>query len=213
MDKCKLITNEFRQKTFGHLFAFPVDPKKDMLDDYEKIVTKPMDFSTITNNLNNNVYQSTAEWYNDMSLVFQNAIDYYKEDDCISLIAKYCLSQFKKASLGLNISSDSEWIKSVQEMTQKLTNCYLNPPFHNYSQKVIDIKNNLDSIPNPGDEEIYMNLEKLNSFGKNDDTKYDLYGIFKEIGRMPPESLNHPIDLEKLPSNVVKSLIQYVKDK
>lgn len=213
MERCKSITNEFKQRVFGQWFAFPVDPEKDNLVDYDKKVKTPMDFSTITNKLNNKEYQSTKEWYNDMTLVFQNAIDYYSDGHPISTVSHFYLSEFKKASIGLNISSDLEWIKNVQDMTKQLTKCFLHPPFHNYSQKVIDIKNSLDSIPVPDEKDLFLNLDKLNSFGSNEDSKCDLYGIFKEIGRMSPESLNHPIDLEKLPQNVIKSLIHYVKDK
>lgn len=212
MDKCKSITNEFLQRQFGYLFAQPVDPVTNNLVDYEKIVKNPMDFSTIINKLNNNSYQSTKEWYNDMTLVFQNAIDYYPEYEPISLISKYYLSEFKKASLGLNINSESEWLRNVKEMTQKLTKCFLHPPLQNCSQKVIDIKNNLDSIHTPDEKEVSIWLGKLNSLGSNDETKYDLYGILKEIGHISPENLKRPIDLEKLPPNVVKSLIQYAKD-
>ena len=42
----------------SYLFQSPVDPKKYQLEDYFDIVKRPMDFGTIKNKLNNNIYQS-----------------------------------------------------------------------------------------------------------------------------------------------------------
>lgn len=39
-------------------FTEPVDPAKYGVDDYFDIITEPMDFGTIRNKLNNNVYNN-----------------------------------------------------------------------------------------------------------------------------------------------------------
>ncbi|KAK8899374.1 hypothetical protein M9Y10_001689 [Tritrichomonas musculus] len=213
MDRCRLITKEFKSRALGEFFAVPVDPVKLNLKGYTEIVTKPMDFSTITNKLENNRYRTPKEWYDDMNLVFQNAIDYYPPTSCIYLISKFYQDELNKISYGLNITSESEWIKKVNDATNKLTKCFLNAPsFQNCSSKVAEIKNKLDSIQLPDEKEISIYIDKLNSLGSKTETKCELYDLFKEIGHMPPQNLKTPIDMTKLPTDLVKSLIQYAKD-
>lgn len=40
------------------IFHVPVDPIKLGIEDYFDIIKQPMDFGTIKNNLNNNIYES-----------------------------------------------------------------------------------------------------------------------------------------------------------
>lgn len=62
------------------LFAVPVDIKKySGIDDYYDVIKKPMDFQTIKNKLQNNVYANVGEFNDDMEQVFKNCILYNKE--------------------------------------------------------------------------------------------------------------------------------------
>ena len=41
----------------AYIFHAPVDPVKLGIDDYSEIIKTPMDFGTIKNKLNNNIYE------------------------------------------------------------------------------------------------------------------------------------------------------------
>lgn len=51
-------------------FTKPIDPKE--VTDYYQVIKNPMDFLTIENKLDNNVYQSLTEFLDDCKLIFEN---------------------------------------------------------------------------------------------------------------------------------------------
>ena len=72
----------------GYYFTQPVDPAKYGVDDYFDIITQPMDFGTIRNKLNSNVYVNIEEFSRDMNLVFDNCVKYNGPEN---MIAKHSL--------------------------------------------------------------------------------------------------------------------------
>ena len=116
LERCKNITREFLSKPLSILFRNPVDPIQDGLKNYFEIVKKPIDLTTINNKLQKRLYNTSTEWYDDMCLVFQNAIDYYPEESQLSMIAKYKLNEFKKLAIGLNSDSEDKWLKEISKI-------------------------------------------------------------------------------------------------
>ncbi|CAD8144614.1 unnamed protein product [Paramecium octaurelia] len=79
----------------AHLFHQPVDQKKYGISDYYEIVTKPMDFGTIKNKLNSNVYTSCQEFYDDVMQVFENCILYNGETSEVGQIGLNIRQEFQ----------------------------------------------------------------------------------------------------------------------
>lgn len=52
----------------AYIFHNPVDPVKLGIEDYLEHVTKPMDFGTIKNKINNNIYEKPTEFVEDLNL-------------------------------------------------------------------------------------------------------------------------------------------------
>lgn len=73
----------------SYLFQQPVDPKKLKIEDYFEVIKKPMDFSTIKNKINTNVYRNCQDFMDDMDLVFNNC---YLYNGTESEIGKQCTS-------------------------------------------------------------------------------------------------------------------------
>lgn len=57
------------------IFHEPVNPDSLNIPDYFEVIKKPMDFGTIRNKLNNNLYkEGIQEFIEDMNLTFDNCL-------------------------------------------------------------------------------------------------------------------------------------------
>lgn len=77
----------YRQEPESHPFRMPVDPGALGIPDYFEIVKKPMDLSTIKNNLNSGKYSDPWEYVDDVWLMFDNAWVYNRKT---SRVYRYC---------------------------------------------------------------------------------------------------------------------------
>eukprot|EP00828_Plagiopyla_frontata_P003983 TRINITY_DN11357_c0_g1_i1.p1 TRINITY_DN11357_c0_g1~~TRINITY_DN11357_c0_g1_i1.p1 ORF type:complete len:122 (+),score=19.31 TRINITY_DN11357_c0_g1_i1:185-550(+) len=80
----------------SYLFHQPVDIVKMQCDDYYDIIKSPMDFSTIKNKLNHNLYHNISECLEDINLVFANCILYNGETTEIGKVGVQFQTEFQK---------------------------------------------------------------------------------------------------------------------
>ncbi|KII64746.1 Bromodomain-containing protein [Thelohanellus kitauei] len=64
---------------FGEIFRAPVDPERDNLPDYLKIIEKPIDLGTILSNLDNGLYGDVESVIADFQLMIKNCFTYNPE--------------------------------------------------------------------------------------------------------------------------------------
>lgn len=98
-------------------FLQPVDVVGLQLDDYHKIITKPMDFSTIQNKMegkDGTKYKSVREIYSDVRLIFNNAMTYNDEHHDVHIMAKLLLDKFEEKWLQLLPKVENEERKHVE---------------------------------------------------------------------------------------------------
>ncbi|KAK1355495.1 Transcription factor GTE1 [Heracleum sosnowskyi] len=97
----------FRQVTqhkWAWPFMHPVDVKGLGLHDYYEVIDRPMDFSTIKNQMDAKDgagYKHVREIYADMLLVFNNAMKYNDETSEVHSMAKALLEKFEEKWLQL----------------------------------------------------------------------------------------------------------------
>ena len=60
----------------------PVNPDRDGIPNYKRIITNPMDLGTIMNRLYLDYYKSPQQFWLDLGLVFRNCRTYFKDSDC-----------------------------------------------------------------------------------------------------------------------------------
>uniref|UniRef100_A0A453QL85 Bromo domain-containing protein n=1 Tax=Aegilops tauschii subsp. strangulata TaxID=200361 RepID=A0A453QL85_AEGTS len=99
-------------------FLQPVDVVGLQLDDYHKIITKPMDFSTIQNKMegkDGTKYKSVREIYSDVRLIFTNAMTYNDEHHDVHIMAKLLLEKFEEKWLQLLPKVENEERKQQVE--------------------------------------------------------------------------------------------------
>lgn len=75
-NKMLMLLNQLEKETNAAPFLEPVDWKALGLQDYPKIVKKPMDISTIRNKVKNKDYDGFEAFYADIQLVWDNCKAY-----------------------------------------------------------------------------------------------------------------------------------------
>lgn len=78
------------------IFHEPVEPEKLGIPDYFKVITHPMDFSTIKNRLNSNKYEHPEQFLADLQLVFDNCLKFNGEDSNVGRMCKQVKEEYRK---------------------------------------------------------------------------------------------------------------------
>ena len=120
MQQCLRITNELLSHPAGAPFSFPIDPINDGAPDYYLKIKSPQDLGTIQKRLENNEYKSFAQWKNDVSLVWSNAISYNGQDTAIGDLAMYMNDLFNKYVDEKMPENEESWISSLIHFSLKL---------------------------------------------------------------------------------------------
>ena len=150
---CMSITQNIFDNPLSEVFRSP--PDFNLVEDYLKIISKPIDLGTIKKKLKENQYNSFLEWKNDLLLVFTNAKIYNGEDSiiggCASYLEKKSLKQIKKIKL-LN----------RQNFENLLRNLYRN--LHNEIEKLLGTSLNHKNFPIYELKDLEQKLTSLNDF-------------------------------------------------
>jgi hypothetical protein len=108
LERCEAILRRMTLSKFADPFLHPVDPIRDGVPQYREYVQKPMDFSTLQENLLSGHYLTLKAFEQDLLLIFQNCVNFNGKDHIYSKQAGTLRSQFQ-----------SEWRKLLNER-QKL---------------------------------------------------------------------------------------------
>jgi len=76
LSKCYKILSQLKKHKYSYPFLIPVDPVRDGAANYFEIIKHPMDFGTITKNLETLKYENIEDFSKDMYFVFNNAKTY-----------------------------------------------------------------------------------------------------------------------------------------
>jgi hypothetical protein len=98
------------QKLFYHpknsnIFNQPVDPIAQNIPNYFDVITSPMDLGTIRSRLNSSFYQTLTSCFEDIRLVFNNAIYYNGKESYIGKLATDLLHEFETEITGIEEKS------------------------------------------------------------------------------------------------------------
>ena len=85
------------------IFLEPVNPDKLGINDYFDIISHPMDFGTIKENLNKHHYISMQGFLQDVELVFSNCLLYNGELSQVSQMCREIQEEYNKQCELLNV--------------------------------------------------------------------------------------------------------------
>lgn len=97
MQKCSELLKEMVKQPHSVWFVEPVDFVKLSIPDYPTIITQPMDFKTIRQNLEGCIYTTPEAFADHMRLVFRNAIQYNQlRDNPVHIAAREMAGRFEE---------------------------------------------------------------------------------------------------------------------
>ncbi|KAH0788930.1 Bromodomain containing protein [Histomonas meleagridis] len=213
MRRCREITEKLMEKPINSYFMHPVNPVKEGLTGYDDIIEKKMDLSTILNKIKANEYGSAREWYQDVLLVYENALKYHDPSTIWYAIAKYGLKQFQSEAIGMECETPQEWYDLVGKTMRKLSENISNGPVpQGVDPLVLSIVKKADTMPPPSSQTIAELVEKLNSQIGDDNIHFDVLCILKETQpSLKIEGESMTIDADKLSPLSLNALSLYVK--
>ncbi|KAJ6824214.1 transcription factor GTE1-like [Iris pallida] len=91
------ILRQLSQHKWAWPFMQPVDVEGLHLDDYYEVIKRPMDFTTIRDQMEANLYKHVREIYADVRLVFTNAMTYNEDKSDVHVMAKTLLEKFRRS--------------------------------------------------------------------------------------------------------------------
>lgn len=213
--RCKVITLDLKERPLNKYFIKPVDPETEGLEGYYDIIKNPIDLTTVLSKLNDNQYESPVDWYNDVCLVYENALKYHKDNSIWHRIALYNLQEFKKVAIGIEYSDPQNWYDMVNTTMYKFSSLVANGPApQGIDPLVISVLSKANETPLPDEQKIAQMVEKLNRKLFKDDIKFDVISILKET--QPDLRLSHPkltIDADNLTDLSLKALNLYLSYK
>uniref|UniRef100_A0A0D9WLK2 Bromo domain-containing protein n=1 Tax=Leersia perrieri TaxID=77586 RepID=A0A0D9WLK2_9ORYZ len=124
------IVRQITSHEWAEPFLKPVDVVGLELDDYYKIITKPMDFSTIQKKMegkDETKYNNVREIYSDVRLIFANAMKYNDEQHDVHIMAKSLLEKFEEKWLQLLPKVENEERKQKDEETNGVPKANISP--------------------------------------------------------------------------------------
>ncbi|CAE6075964.1 unnamed protein product [Arabidopsis arenosa] len=142
-------------------FMHPVNVEGLGLHDYFEVIDKPMDFSTIKNQMeakDGTGYKHVLQIYADMRLVFENAMNYNEETSDVYSMAKKLLEKFeekwahflpkvqeeekireeedKQAATEALLAKEASHIKTTRELGNEI--CHANDELEKLMRKVVE---------------------------------------------------------------------------
>eukprot|EP01031_Cornospumella_fuschlensis_P031386 gene31386-37937_t len=97
-----------------NIFNHPVDPVALDLPNYSSIVKEPMDLGTVRNRLQCGFYASIEQCFNDIRLVFNNAITFNGPSHYVAMVAQELLAEFEEDVKNLEEKASKECDRKSQ---------------------------------------------------------------------------------------------------
>ncbi|KAK8676118.1 hypothetical protein V6N13_034172 [Hibiscus sabdariffa] len=186
------ILRQITQHKWAWPFMQPVDVKGLGLHDYYEIIEKPMDFSTIKNQMeakDGTGYKNVRDIRADVRLVFDNAMKYNDEGSDVHLMAKTLLEKFEeKWQLFLPKVTEEEKRRDEEEAEARLDMQLVREAAH--AKLVRDLSNEL--------YEVDTHLEKLRETVVQKCRKMsreEKRNLGTAIARLPMEDLNKALEI------------------
>lgn len=102
------------------LFLYPVNSQQEGLYDYSLIVKRPMDITSIINNLLNGRYKSFSEWKRDIYQIYQNSKLFNGPESYITILALQLLKRFNQEFSSFFSYDPNIWKDEYQRISDKL---------------------------------------------------------------------------------------------
>lgn len=222
--KMNEITYSTVTKIMDTIYAMPTNSDfmssvADQLEGYREKIAKPMHLEAIQTKLRNKEYKTVHEWYDDVILVYNNALEYYTPENPYYQLAEYNKKQFKKLALGFDCQDTQSWYSKLRESFDELIKLAGQSPVPQGLDPWLSIlpfhaDNAIPLHPSEISETIdFLNRELQQSDEKEaSNVRNDIYAILKEMEpnlQLSPEE--NMIDVKNLNEMTIRALNIYMK--
>lgn len=119
-DRALAVMEEIESYNISRMFAQPVDPERDNIANYYKIVKTPMDLGTIRKKLIEGQYQSMIQWKDDMDLVWNNSLQVHGKASLMGYITLELQGTYKKLVQHVTDNPDNDWLTKLGALRDEL---------------------------------------------------------------------------------------------
>lgn len=179
----------------------PVDVEGLGLDDYYEVIDRPMDFSTIKNQMeakDGTGYKHVREIYADVRLVFTNAMKYNDEKSDVHGMAKTLLAKFEEKWLQLLPKVTEEEKRRKEEEAEAKSNMQLAKQAA-YAKTARDLSNELYEVDSHLEELREMVVKKCRKISIKERRNIGI-----ALSKLRPEDLTQALEIiAKTNSNFV----------
>lgn len=186
------IFNQITRHKSAWPFLQPVDVEGLGLDDYYEVIDKPMDFSTIKNQMearDGTGYKNVRQICADMRLVFKNAMKYNDEKSIVHDMAKTLLNKFEEKWLQLLPKVMEEEKRREKEMAEEKVFEQLAHEAA-YAKLARDVSDELYEIDSYLEDLRQMVVLKCRKFSVEEKRR-----IGAALARMSPENLTRALEI------------------
>lgn len=139
---CLNIIDQLYKWKLTAFFRHPVDPEAEGLEDYFKIIKKPMDLDTVKKTLYDGNYPSIEAFLTDLHLIWDNTKLFNGKDSIMTYISDEILNWLEKKEKLINKTEDEIWLINLKEIESKIQEHMKNKPMDKASQNTVnDTKN------------------------------------------------------------------------
>ncbi|XP_058103826.1 transcription factor GTE6-like [Magnolia sinica] len=193
------ILRQITQHKWAWPFMQPVDVEGLGLHDYYEVIQKPMDFSTIRNQMeakDGTGYKNAREICADVRLVFKNAMTYNDDRSDVHVMAKTLLDKFEEKWLQLLPKVIEEETRRKEEEAEANFDMQIAQEAANAKMER-DISNELYELDLHLEELREMVVQKCRKMTIEEKRK-----LGSGLSRLSPEDLNKPLEIiaQKNPS-------------
>ncbi|XP_047327754.1 transcription factor GTE6-like [Impatiens glandulifera] len=186
------IIRQITQHKWAWPFMQPVDVEGLGLDDYYEVIDRPMDFSTIKNQMeakDGTGYKNVRDIFADMRLVFDNAMQYNDEKSDVHLMAKTLSEKFEeKWQLFLPKVMEEEKRREEEESEAQIKMTLAQDAANGRIAK--DLRNELCDMDNHLEELCKKLVQKCRKF-----TIEEKRNIGIDLTKLSPEDLSKVLDI------------------
>jgi hypothetical protein len=181
LERCSDLLKWLRERPLNSMFADPVNPLDDGFEDYFDVIKQPMDFSAVGSKLADRCYSTAHEWYNDICLIYKNAMTFHPPDSLLYQVAEYNLAEFKAMALGMGCSDTQQWYDLVNEAMAKLSRTIASGPVPQGTDPlVLSIIQRDSRLPDLGPESLETIADKINARANDRAFRNDLLCLLRK---------------------------------
>lgn len=209
--RCIDAMNNLMSHPIAAIFAKPVNPEEDGIQNYYEIVKHPTDLSKIRDNLINDKYSNVQSWINEMRYIWSNAEKINAKGGVVLTLAAELKKHFKKELKQVKSYKLRKWTKLAASLKDKLDDLLDQPPdaLSNYAIITEQVS---DSEPNDFDDIDLGNLISATTFlTGNQDVKRISAIIKRHNPEAAPTNNNNCVDIHALSASALSELKEYAE--